>query len=233
MLPDPASTKRAGALAFSLTVQTVVAGTLMVIPLLYTDHLPLVQLQLPVFLTLAPPPPEPPEPTREALTQRIERAWRPLTMPTRVPPLNTQPEVIDKAPIFEFTPGLSSSSLPPPVLEIPRVAPPPPPLVQVVESAPSKPVVVSSEVQAAKLIRKVMPVYPRLAIIGRVSGTVRLVGMISTAGTIEKLEVLGGPSLLVQAAVDAVRQWTYRPTVLNGKPVEVVAPIDVRFALTQ
>ena len=92
---------------------------------------------------------------------------------------------------------------------------------------------VASEVQAAKLIHRITPVYPKIAITAHVSGTVRLVGTVSTNGTIEKLEVLSGHPLLVPAAVDAVRQWVYQPTLLGGKPVQVMAPIDVHFTLMQ
>ena len=77
-----------------------------------------------------------------------------------------------------------------------------------------------------------IPIYPKFAIIARVSGTVHLVGTIGKDGMIEQVQVVSGPSLLAQAAVDAVRQWVYRPTMLNNKPVEVIAPIDVIFSLS-
>jgi len=98
---------------------------------------------------------------------------------------------------------------------------------------PSKPITVTSDVQAAKLIRKIIPVFPRLAIIARISGTVHLTGVIGRDGLIQQLQVIDGPQLLVQAAVDAVRQWVYRPTLLSNKPVEVIAPIDVIFTLSR
>jgi protein TonB len=84
-----------------------------------------------------------------------------------------------------------------------------------------------------KLVRKVMPVYPALARAARISGVVRLVGIVGTDGNIRKLDVVSGHPLLVDAAIGAVRQWGYRPTMLNGAPVEVVAPIDVTFRLGQ
>jgi protein TonB len=84
-----------------------------------------------------------------------------------------------------------------------------------------------------KLVRKVMPVYPALARAARISGVVRLVGIVGTDGNIRKLDVVSGHPLLVDAAIGAVRQWGYRPTMLNGVPVEVVAPIDVTFRLGQ
>ena len=67
----------------------------------------------------------------------------------------------------------------------------------------------------------------------RVSGTVRLIGTIGKDGMIEQVQVVSGPGMLVQAAVNAVRQWVYRPTMLNQKPVEVIAPIDVIFSLSR
>jgi protein TonB len=67
----------------------------------------------------------------------------------------------------------------------------------------------------------------------RISGTVQLLGIIAKDGTIQKLQVLSGHPLLRQAAIDAVSQWVYRPTILNGQPVEVEAPIDVIFNLSR
>jgi protein TonB len=91
---------------------------------------------------------------------------------------------------------------------------------------------VGGDVLAANLVRRVVPVYPPLAKQARVSGTVRLEGTISTSGTIENLKVISGHPLLVRAALDAVQQWLYRPTLLNGNPVSVTAPIDVIFTLS-
>ena len=85
--------------------------------------------------------------------------------------------------------------------------------------------------QEAKLLHQVIPVYPRLARAARVSGIVRLVGVIARDGTVRNLRVVSGHPLLVAAALSAVRQWVYRPTILNGKPVEVICPIEVRFKL--
>jgi periplasmic protein TonB len=85
----------------------------------------------------------------------------------------------------------------------------------------------------AKLVNQVIPVYPQIAKIAGVSGTVQLLGTISKDGTIRNLQVISGNPLLVPAAVDAVRQWIYRPTLLSGEPVEVIAPIEVRFILSR
>jgi len=84
---------------------------------------------------------------------------------------------------------------------------------------------VGGDVQAAKLVKKVTPLYPQMARQVRVSGTVELIGVIAKDGTIQQLQVVSGHPLLVKAALDAVRQWIYSPTLLNGQAVEVIAPI--------
>jgi len=223
--------KKAGALAASLAAQTLAVGTLLLIPLLYTDRLPFAQLQLPTFLPLTPAP-EPVKPETVPHRRVVANVRNPFIAPTTIPPLNTQPEIIDDtpAPLGGIDTGLF---LPPALGTIIRVIPPPPPQPHVNEVEPSKPITVSSDVQAAKLIRKVIPVYPRLAIIARISGTVHLTGIIGKDGLIQQLQVIDGPPLLVKAAVDAVRQWVYRPTLLSNQPVEVIAPISVNFTLTQ
>ena len=77
------------------------------------------------------------------------------------------------------------------------------------------------------------PLYPPLARQTRISGTVRPHAIIAKNGTVEQLEVISGHPLLVQAALDAVRQWKYQPTTLNGEAVEVDTTIDVIFSLNQ
>jgi protein TonB len=77
----------------------------------------------------------------------------------------------------------------------------------------------------------VQPVYPEDARLGRISGTVRLHVIIGTDGTMKQLEVISGHPMLQKAALDAVRQWRYQQTLLNGEPVEVDTTIDVIFSL--
>ena len=81
------------------------------------------------------------------------------------------------------------------------------------------------------LIRKVQPTYPPLARAARIQGTVVLQAVISKQGGIENLRVLAGHPMLVPAAIEAVRQWRYRPYILNNEPVEVETQITVNFAL--
>jgi protein TonB len=81
------------------------------------------------------------------------------------------------------------------------------------------------------LLQKTMPVYPPIAKAARVSGTVVLQATISKQGTIENLHVISGPAMLQQSAMDAVRQWRYKPYLLNGEPVEVETTVNVIFSL--
>jgi protein TonB len=81
------------------------------------------------------------------------------------------------------------------------------------------------------LIDKVIPTYPAIARVTRTSGAVVLQATISRTGTIENLRVMRGPTMLRQAALDAVKQWRYRPYMLNGQPVEVETAVEVDFTL--
>ena len=83
------------------------------------------------------------------------------------------------------------------------------------------------------IVNKVPPVYPPVAKLARVEGTVHLAAVIGPDGTMKELHTLGGPALLIQAAMDAVKQWVYKPTLLNGEPVSVETTIDVNFTLQQ
>jgi len=124
-------------------------------------------------------------------------------------------------------PGSTGISL----VEIPKIPPPKP----VPPPAPAEPIrlTIGGNVQAAKIRRQVTPVYPPLARQARISGTVRLEAVIGRSGTIQSLHVTSGHPLLAQAALEAVRQWSYYPTLLNGDPVEVLTQIEVNFKLAE
>ena len=118
-----------------------------------------------------------------------------------------------------------------------RVAPPspaPPQIAQLGKPPNAEPlprVKVGGLVKMARLVHRVDPVYPPLARQARISGTVELTGVIGIDGRIRELLVVHGHPFLAKAALEAVRQWTYEPTLLNGAAVEVVAPITINFFL--
>ena len=107
----------------------------------------------------------------------------------------------------------------------------PPPPAREPEAPPPKPKVVPPKVQEARLVTRVDPVYPVLAKQARLQGTVLIRAVIARDGSVESLEVVKGNILLAQAAVAAIAQWRYRPTLLNGQPVEVETLITVIFTL--
>jgi protein TonB len=119
------------------------------------------------------------------------------------------------------------------ILSSANVAPPPPPAVKEVKKQDTQRVRVGGQVQNANLIRKVVPTYPALAKQARIQGTVRFNAIIGKDGTIQNLQMVSGHPLLVQAATEAVKQWLYKPTLLNNEPVEVITTIDVNFTLSQ
>src|SRR5262249_19206702 len=143
------------------------------------------------------------------------------------------------APTLDFGGSQAAGAAQPAAVAVLNLAPPPVPIAapKPVAATPPQPSAaplhVSQGVLAARLIRKVIPAYPPLARQPRVQGTVRLFGTVDRDGTIQNLQVLSGHPLLVEAALAAVRQWVYRPTLLNGEPVQVLAPIDVTFTLSQ
>jgi protein TonB len=91
---------------------------------------------------------------------------------------------------------------------------------------------IGGNVQAAKMIRQIQPVYPQIAKTAHVQGTVILHAIISKDGSVQELQYISGPALLMRSAMDAVRQWKYQPTLLNGEPVEVDTTISVVFTLS-
>jgi protein TonB len=104
------------------------------------------------------------------------------------------------------------------------------------EAAPkleiARPTRVSPGVMAGHLVHEVKPVYPHIAIITRVQGSVILHATISKTGYIENLRAVSGPPMLMRAAIDAVQQWRYRPYMLGNEPVEVETQITVNFTLS-
>ena len=119
--------------------------------------------------------------------------------------------------------GLPGRGVPGSIGNPTAVAPPPPP-------GPARPLRVSQWAEG-NLIYRVQPTYPPLARQARIQGSVQMRAIISKTGTIENLTVLSGHAMLVTAAVEAVRQWRYRPYMLNGEPIEVETEITVNFLL--
>jgi TonB family protein len=116
--------------------------------------------------------------------------------------------------------------------ELPRAGTQVPQSESLSSGPPPKRIRVGSAVQHSRLVRQVPPQYPALARQARIQGTVQLKVSINPQGAVELIEVVGGHPLLIPAAIEAVRQWEYKPVLLNGAPVDVETTVDVAFALT-
>jgi protein TonB len=218
----------------SFAFQFLLTGILILIPLIYTDVLP--QAQLTSMLT-APPPPPPPTPVVKikVIPRQFDagRLMAPREVPKNVAIIVEDPNAaLPSASQVQGIPGgipgglggLGGIGIAPP--------PPPPPPVKAVATQ-TGPLRVGGNVQAANLIKKVTPAYPTLAKSARIQGTVRFTAIIGKDGTIQNLQLVSGHPMLVASATEAVKQWVYKPTLLNGEPVEVITQIDVNFTLSQ
>jgi len=101
-----------------------------------------------------------------------------------------------------------------------------------IASAPSR-IKVGGNVQSALIVTKVPPIYPAAAKAAGIQGVVHLAAIVGMDGTVQELHVLDGPPELIQAAMDAVKQWVYKPTLLNGNPVQVETTIAINYTLNK
>lgn len=219
-------------IAISFLLQSVAVGFMILIPLVYTEALPARRI---IGVLMTPPPP----PVRQPITAASPAVQVP-TRPVRPQQEMTQPTVMPEHPAIvhdEWLPPSVSGSVTAEIhwgAYVPgsslsgavSVSPPPPP-----QPPASERIQIGGQVAAAKLIYQPSPTYPALARQARIQGTVRLQAVISKEGEIENLTVMSGHPLLIPAALNAVRQWRYQPTFLNGVPVEVETTIEVNFKL--
>jgi len=230
-------TKRGVTTTLSFVLQICLVGILVLLPLLYTEALP--KQQLMTFL-VAPPPPQPPPPPPAAVPQRVVKVVQTdiingeLRTPTKIPKKvemikeeEAPPPVMASAGVVGGVPGgvpggqmggviggiISSTPV-----AVPKVATP-------------QRVRVSQGVSQGLLIHRVQPMYPPLARQARIQGTVVLQAEISKDGSIENLRLISGHTMMAPSAIEAVKQWRYKPYFLNGEPVAVETQITVNFTL--
>jgi protein TonB len=236
----PKRTNKRWTMVLSLVLQCAILFVLILIPLIYTEALP--KTMLTTLLVAPPPPPPPPPPPVAAAVVKMKPVVRlmqagklvaPKAIPKEVKIIKEEemPPDVGMVGVTGGVPGGVPGGQAGGVIGgviggvVGNVPPPPKATPQRIRQG--------GNVQQAKLINRVQPTYPPLARQARIQGTVRLHAIIAKDGTVQQLEVLSGHPLLVQAALDAVRQWRYQPTLLNGEPVEVDTTIDVIFSLNQ
>ena len=229
------SARRRWTTVASFGLQAMAVSLLMLVPLVWVQGPPKLLWFDPSRVLVPPPAPAPPSPP--AGTQRHPvtstnisdgHLIPPTLIPDRIADFKEQPQVA-AAPNLDAggVPGGTNvggrdgvwRSMGPNV----ALAPPPAP-------APTQPLKVSHWAEG-NLTYRVQPVYPPLARQARIQGTVLLRAVVSKAGTIENLTAVSGHPMLIPAALNAVRQWRYRPYMLNGEPIEVETEVTVNFVL--
>jgi periplasmic protein TonB len=221
-------THKSWTVGLSALVQLLVVFVLILIPLIYTEALPKELTSM--FLVAPAPPPPPPPPAAIVKTVRPkfvepQRMVAPTVIPKKVEIVKDEaPDVAGTAGGFGVPGGVAGGVLG----GIVGGAAPPPPPPKPVQTGPVR---IGGNVMQAKAIDRVQPTYPAIARAAHVQGTVVLHAIIAKDGTVQQLQLVSGPPLLVNAAMDAVRQWRYSPTELNGEPVEVDTTIQVVFTL--
>jgi protein TonB len=230
--------KRGMTTTISFFIQVILIGILVLIPLLFTEALP--KQQLMTFLVAPPPPPPPPPPPAAAPVKVVKQIQSDITngqlrTPTKIPEKvqmikeeEAPPPTMSAGGVVGGVPGgvpggqmggviggiISSTPV-----AVPKVATP-------------QRVRVSQGVSQGLLIKKIQPAYPPLARQARIQGQVLLQAEISKDGTIQNLRLISGHPMLAPAAIEAVKQWRYKPYYLNGEPVEVETQITVIFSLS-
>jgi len=231
-------TKRGWTSVVSFLLQFMIIGVMVLIPLIFTEALP---KTVTLGFLVAPPPPPPPPPPAAAPVKIVKQIQTDivngqLRTPTKIPQKvqiikedEAPPPVMATTGVVGGVPGGvpggsmggvlgSIASAGANVAALPKVATP-------------QRVRVSSGVQSGLLVRKVQPSYPPLARQARIQGTVVLQAQISKTGDIENLQLISGHPMLAPAAIEAVKQWKYKPYLLNGEPVEVETTVQVNFSL--
>jgi protein TonB len=220
----------------SLVAHVVTVGVLVLVPLFQTQALTVPAIDMSLFM----PRIELPKPVEVFSVQpRVQPYTQvdtnilvaPESIPERIAYVDEPAKPVSgfgaangRSDLIQILIGIAN----PPVEAAPPILPPPPPAPPPVTH--TKPTRVS-HLEPADLIHQVNPAYPPLAKQTRVQGIVVLEATINKEGTIESLRVVSGHPLLTQAALDAVKQWRYRPVLLNGEPIDIITTVTVRFTL--
>jgi protein TonB len=216
-----------GSVPISIAAHLAVLLLLLIAPLAADIALPLPEKGLPEFIRVAPAPPPPAfTPAARQTSTSIAEYSRlpPITAPQSIGPESTPPGPQLDVPIGPpggVPSGVGDFTVTPPT-PVPPPDPPRPTTVRVAQ-LPEPP----------RKVVDVRPLYPDIARNARVEGTVILESVLDTSGNVTQLRVVRSVPLLDQAALDAVRQWKYTPTIYGGRPVSVLMTITIRFTLNQ
>jgi protein TonB len=226
----------------SVLGHSFVVALLILLPLYFTDAINIHQLQSTLLVAPPPPPPPPPPPAAVHITPRVPKSFftkgklfAPTVIPKHIAQIKEEapPPVTDSGVtggVIGGVPGGQLGGVLGGILGGTAKVPSPPPPKPVVHHGPYR---VGGRVQAPKLIREVQPIYPPLAKQARIQGDVVIDSVIDTQGHVTQMKVMSGNPLLVEAAEQALEQWKYQPTLLNGQPVAVDMLVTLHFQLGQ
>ncbi len=215
----------------ALGLQLLLLLALVVIPLFHTDPLPKRQM-----LTMLYAPPAAPSNATRLRAPTPTYTSTSIGIPTPIPRTQEAPPPPDDTTsgVAGAVPGGVDGGVPGGVLsEVVGSTRSVPVLAKTPEPTPIKRIRVASRVAEANLIHDVAPQYPPEAGRARIEGTVVLMAVIGKDGSVQDVRVESGLPLLAQAAIDAVKQWRYRPYLWNGEPVEVDSLITINFTLSR
>jgi periplasmic protein TonB len=213
----------------SLALQAVVVGAMLLWPLISPAVLPMQAAVTPVPPYYGQRPPTPV--VTASATRRSTLATIDITV--QLHPTIGRRNPATSGQLGEEPPIIGDTSPGGPGISIPGGSGDGRPIRVQSPAGPKRPLSVSAGVMAALLVHRVQPAYPALAIVMHLSGTVELQARIGTDGTVQELEVESGNPILARAAIEAVQQWRYQPTRLDGQPVEVETHITVTFTMEQ
>ncbi len=216
-----------GTLPISIAIHLVALLAIFVVPLLANIVVPTVSVDLPEFVRLAPMPPPPPvtiqQPRVSSAPSPAPRSGAPTQAPDKITEEKPPPPAYVPGPIGA-TSGIDIEGA---LLIGPVVAVPPPP----VPPKPAGPVKVADLPVPPHKTVDVRPIYPEHARAARIEGVVVMEAVLDPTGHVTQLRVVRSVPMLDQAAMDAVRQWRYTPTMYYGKPVSVLLTITISFKL--
>ncbi len=211
-------------LPLSLALHTAIVAVLVIVPLMAADVLPSI-LKPMEFLDAMPAVPAPPP---ASVPRAAPKPSMPVDNPDAPPaevPSGIKPEtglVVEPEVTSAVEGGLANTIAGTVTAGLPEPPPPPP---------PAAPIRISSGVRQPAKVKQVNPIYPDVAQRARIEGTVIIDAVIGVDGQVKETRVLRSIPLLDQAALDAVRQWVFTPTLLNGVPVPVLMTVTVTFKL--
>jgi protein TonB len=216
------------ALAASIMLQAAVLAAVILVPLFGKGERIAMAYAVPIppYSPYAPHQPRA-TPVRSQAPQNACRFCEPPRIPNGIVTRDPEPANPNPDGSSDLLPAIPGTGTPDrlPIFDT-RQGPPPPP--------PDTPRIVHvTHLDPAMLTHRVEPVYPTIARQTRREGQVELHAIIGKDGTIQSLQVLSGHVMFVQSAIDAVLQWRYRPTILNGQPVEVDTTITVIYTLAR